>query len=83
MAKYFLIGEDGDDAVWLVDLENKTVEKFDGDQLAAADVEADDLITNFEEVRKKGFSVIWGVNLAVAAHSRTAASGHLGYRSPH
>lgn len=82
MAKYFLIGEDGDEAVWLVDLENKTVEKFDGDQLASADVEGDDLIANFEEVRKKGFSVISGVNLAVAAHSRTAASGHWRYRSP-
>jgi hypothetical protein len=82
MAKYFLIGEDGDDAVWLVDLENKTVEKFEGDQLAAADVEDDDLISNFEEVRKKGFSVISGVNLAVAAQSRTAASGHFRYRTP-
>jgi hypothetical protein len=81
MSKYFLIGEDGDDAVWLVDLEHKTVEKFDAAQFDAADVEQDDLIANFAEARKKGFSIVSGVSLAIAANSRAATSGHARYAS--
>lgn len=81
MAKYFLIGEEGQESVWLVDLENKTVEKFDSSQVSQADVDQEDLLANFGEVRKQGFSIISGVNLAVAAERRSTVSAHHRYEN--
>jgi hypothetical protein len=62
MAKYFLIGETGDEGMWLVDVEKKSVERIDDAQAAGFD-RSDD-------------SIVRGVNLAVAAESRGAPAAH-------
>ncbi len=61
MAKYFLIGETGDEGMWLVDLETRSVERID-DREAAADLAGD--------------TTVRGVDLAVASESRTGPSAH-------
>jgi hypothetical protein len=60
MAKYFLIGEAGDEGMWLVDVESKSVERID-DREAASDLAGDS---------------VRGVDLAVAADSRSGPSAH-------
>jgi hypothetical protein len=67
MAKFFLIGEVGDEGVWLVDVESKSVERIEEADLADSGVPS----------RMEGDnSMIRGVNLAVAASSRTGPSAH-------
>jgi hypothetical protein len=56
MAKLFLIQSDDDDAVYLVDVEAKTVERMDDDQAAQVGVPKDQ-------------PIVRGVSLAVAAQS--------------
>jgi hypothetical protein len=60
MAKYFLIGEAGDEGMWLVDVESKSVERIE-DRDAAAELAG-------ESVR--------GVDLAVVAQGRSSPSAH-------
>lgn len=60
MAKYFLIGEAGDEGMWLVDVESKSVERID-DREAASDLAGDTLR---------------GVDLAVVSESRSSTSAH-------
>jgi hypothetical protein len=60
MAKYFLIGETGDEGMWLVDVESKSVERID-DREVVSDLAG-------EGVR--------GVDLAVVSEGRSAASAH-------
>ncbi len=60
MAKYFLIGEAGDEGMWLVDGESKSVERID-DREAASALAGDS---------------VRGVDLAVVAESRSGASAH-------
>ena len=65
MAKFFLIGEVGDEGVWLVDVESKSVERIEEADLAGSGVPS-----------RMDNSMIRGVNLAVAAESRTGPSAH-------
>ena len=65
MAKFFLIGEVGDEGVWLVDVESKSVERIEEADLAGSGVPS-----------RMDNSMIRGVNLAVAASSRTGPSAH-------
>ncbi len=60
MAKYFLIGEAGDEGMWLVDVESKSVERID-DREAASELAGDS---------------VRGVDLAVVAESRSGPSAH-------
>jgi hypothetical protein len=60
MAKYFLIGETGDEGMWLVDVESKSVERIDDREVAT-------------ELAGDG---VRGVDLAVVSESRTGASAH-------
>jgi hypothetical protein len=61
MAKYFLIGEAGDEGMWLVDVESKSVERID-DREAAGDLAGD--------------TTVRGVDLAVVSESRSGPSAH-------
>ena len=62
MAKFFLIGEVGDEGMWLVDVEGKSVERIDESEAAAFD-RGDD-------------TIVRGVNLAVVSESRSGPSAH-------
>jgi hypothetical protein len=67
MAKFFLIGEVGDEGIWLVDVESKSVERIEEADLAGSGVPG----------RVDGdSSMIRGINLAVATESRTGPSAH-------
>ena len=67
MAKFFLIGEVGDEGVWLVDVDSKSVERIEEPDFAGSGVPS----------RMEGDnSMIRGINLAVAAESRTGPSAH-------
>jgi hypothetical protein len=61
MAKFFLIGEEGDQGMWLVDVESKSVERID--DADAAGFDRDD-------------TLVRGVNLAVVSESRSGPSAH-------
>ncbi len=56
MAKVFLIKSEDDDAVYLVDVEQKTVQRLDDDQVAEAGLTAGD-------------PMVQGVSVAIAAQS--------------
>ena len=78
MAKYFLIGETGDDGMWLVDVESKSVERIEEADLAAGFVPEGDIIVNFNQARmeRTNASLYQGINLAVASSSRSGPSAH-------
>ena len=65
MAKYFLIGEVGDEGAWLVDVEDKSVRR----------VEESELADDFGQSRGDD-TVVRGVNLAVVSESRSGTSAH-------
>jgi hypothetical protein len=60
MAKYFLIGETGDEGMWLVDVESKSVQRIDDREVAS-------------ELAGEG---VRGVDLAVVSESRSGTSAH-------
>ena len=77
MAKFFLIGEIGDGGVWLVDVEGKSVQRIEEAELANSSVPEGDIVLNFNQARiERNNSMFRGVNLAVAAESRTGPSAH-------
>lgn len=77
--RYFLIGETGDDGAWLVDIETKTVERIDAETLeSGANIPDSTIIANLNELRTdRSFTIVHGVNLAIAASSLEAPSGHI------
>lgn len=77
-ARYFLIGETGDAGAWLVDVQQKTVDRIDSSVLAGgADMPDGDLVANLTELRgDRNFVAMQGVNLAIAADSRAELSAH-------
>ena len=62
MAKFFLIGEVGDEGMWLVDVDAKSVERIPESEAAGFD-RSDD-------------AILRGVNLALVSESRTGPSAH-------
>ncbi|HVY21401.1 MAG TPA: hypothetical protein VHA70_15165 [Bauldia sp.] len=60
MAKYFLIGEAGDEGMWLVDLESKSVERIENREAAVG--------LDLEPLR--------GVDMAIVAEGRSSPSAH-------
>ena len=64
MAKFFLIGEKGDAGMWLVDVEGNSVQRIEeGDVAGDLRSEGDD-------------TIVRGIDLAVAAESRSGLSAH-------
>jgi hypothetical protein len=61
MTTQIIIGVEGDPSLWLIDLENRSVERLDDD---------------FAGVRVEGGRVVRGVDLAVAAPVRSQAASH-------
>jgi hypothetical protein len=77
MAKYFLIGEVGDGGMWLVDLERKSVERIEEEDIATGVVPEGDIIVNFNQARMERNNALYqGINLAVASSSRSGPSSH-------
>ena len=75
MARYFLISEVGDGGVWLIDVQQRSVERFEEADLGGANLVDSDLIENLTELRlDRNYTVIQGVSLAVAADSRNPPS---------
>lgn len=72
MAKYFILGETGNDQLWLVDVENGTVAPAAG----AGDA---GLVKVIETARQQGLTTIKGVDVAIATNNRSdsATKSHI------
>lgn len=77
-ARYFLVSETGDGGAWLVDIDQRTVERIDELVLSGgANVPDNDLIANFIDLRlDRNFVITQGVSLAIASESRSGPSAH-------
>lgn len=67
MTRLVVLGVQGDDGLWLADLDAGTITQID--------VPATGALKNADDLRKAGASVIKGVNLAALATSADAVSG--------
>ena len=76
MAKYFLIGEIGDGGVWLVDVQDRSVQRIEEEDLARGDRAEGDSFAAFNRARMDNKSLFQGVNLVVASQSRSGPSSH-------
>ena len=75
-ARYFLVSETGDGGAWLIDVQERVVERIEESVLAGgANVPDNDLIANLIELRlDRNFVMTQGISLAIASESRTGAS---------
>jgi hypothetical protein len=71
MSKYFIIGEAGNDELWLVDVEKGTVAPFTDKALKTSGADAADLVKVIKSAKKQGLTTIKGVNAAIAVSSRS------------
>ena len=76
MSKYLIIGVEGEESLWVVNCESKTVEQFDADSLTDSDAAAGDVAANFVEARRQGLRVHGGIDLAIASESRAGTAAH-------
>ena len=74
MARYLIIGVEGEEQLWLVDCQSETVERVDAQSLGGGDATEGDLASNISEARQEGFTVTRGIDLAIASESRTGVS---------
>ncbi len=73
MAKFLVIGVQGEAGLWLVDCGAGTVEQIEAGSLGGTGAADGDLISNTSEARSRGFTVVRGIDLAVATDSRSEA----------
>jgi hypothetical protein len=71
MSKYFIIGEAGNDELWLVDVEKGTVAPLTDKALKTSGADAADLVKVIKSAKKQGLTTIKGVNAAIAVSSRS------------
>ena len=71
MSKYFIIGEQGQSSVWVVDTHQKSVREVSAEH--AADAE---FIRIAKSARDDGRGVARGIDLAIASNSTSDAPSH-------
>ena len=76
MARYLIIGVEGEEQLWLVDCQSETVERVDAGTLGGSDVGHGDIAANLSEARGEGFTIVRGIDLAIASESRTGIVVH-------
>lgn len=76
MAKFVLFGLEGEAGVWLADLEAGTVSEVDPAAAEAAGAADAGFVSTALKARENGYSIVKGVNFAVATTSRSDASAH-------
>jgi hypothetical protein len=74
MAKFVIIGVEGEDAVWLADLSAGTVFQVDPAAVDAAGAAEAGFLSVALNARLNGYTLVKGVNLAVATSSRSDAT---------
>jgi hypothetical protein len=73
MAKYFIIGETGSNELWLVDVDNRSVEPVTDAALKKANAADPGFVGVVDKARKNGITTIKGISVAVATSSRSEA----------
>ncbi|SDP77217.1 hypothetical protein SAMN05428967_3356 [Phyllobacterium sp. YR620] len=73
MAKYFIIGETGSNDLWLVDVDNRSVEPVTDAALQKAGAADPGFIGVVDKARRNGITTIKGVSIAIATNSRSEA----------
>jgi hypothetical protein len=68
MAKYFIIGEEGQGKLWLVNVEKGTVTELSDADLKAANDSG--LIQIVENARKHGIATNKGINISIATNTQ-------------
>lgn len=76
MAKFVIIGVEGEDAVWLADLTRGTVTQVDPAAVDAAGAAEAGFLSVAINARTNGYTLVKGVNLAVATSTRSDAAAH-------
>ncbi len=76
MAKYFIIGETNSNELWLVDVDNRSVEPVTDAALKKSNAADPGFIGVIDKARKNGITTIKGVSVAVATSSRTDAKSN-------
>lgn len=78
MAKFVILGIEGDPSVWLADLEAGTVNKLDAAAIDAAGAAEAGFVSVAIKARGYGYTLVKGVDLAVATDTRSdAAAQHM------
>jgi hypothetical protein len=73
MAKYFVIGESGESELWLIDIDSRTVTPVTEAALKSSTAADADTLQTINSARKHGFTVVKGINIAIASGTRTGA----------
>ncbi|EJN02136.1 hypothetical protein [Phyllobacterium sp. YR531] len=73
MAKYFIIGETDSKELWLVDLDNRSVEPLTEEILAKSQAADAGFVEILERARANGITTLKGVSIAIATNSRSEA----------
>jgi len=76
MAKFFVIGETGSNDLWLVDVDNRTVEPVTDAALKKSKAVDPGFVGIIDQARKNGITTIKGVSIAVVTSSRSVAAAH-------
>lgn len=78
MAKFVIFGVQGEDAVWLANLEAGTVTQVDAAAVDAAGAAEAGFLTAAIKARQFGYTLVKDVDLAVATTTRSdAAAQHM------
>ncbi|SDP38700.1 hypothetical protein [Phyllobacterium sp. OV277] len=75
MTKYYIIGESGTDELWLIDIEKKSIEKFEN-------VSESPVIETINTARKSGITVTKGISIAIVTHRRNGADVKMSINDP-
>ncbi|PSH64061.1 MULTISPECIES: hypothetical protein [Phyllobacterium] len=73
MAKYFIIGETGEKELWLVDIDSRTVTPVTEASLKSSTGADSNLLQEINRARTTGTTTVKGINIAIAAGTRTGA----------
>jgi hypothetical protein len=79
MPRYLIIGVEGEAERWLIDCQRETVERIDVEDLGGSNAADVDIASNMCEARREGFSIVRGIDVAIASESRTGVSAHVLY----
>jgi hypothetical protein len=71
MAKYFIIGEAGENELWLVDIDSGIATAMNETDLG--NLTGTDILQVIETARKSGVTAIKGINIAIASGTRAGA----------
>ncbi|MEI4484117.1 MULTISPECIES: hypothetical protein [unclassified Phyllobacterium] len=73
MAKYFIIGETDAKELWLVDLDNRSVEPLTDITLAKSQAADAGFVEILDKARASGITTLKGISIAIATNSRSEA----------